>query len=212
MSGTNLGADRDRSSELSFGSDQFADLAKEILDKGRSLRFRARGLSMRPTIRDGDLLEIQPIAASAETGLAKTGFAETCFTETCFTETCFGHIHLGDILLYQYYGQTVNPDRNEGRQLLVHRVVRKKKVGDQPMLLIQGDAVLQPDGWVDPRQVLGRVSRIERAGSQPVSTTFRLDTAGMKVWAFCLALSFPMLKRIYARLKRLLLQIYHYRK
>jgi signal peptidase I len=47
--------------EIDINSDQFADLAGEILASGRTLHFRARGVSMRPCIQDGDLLEIQSI-------------------------------------------------------------------------------------------------------------------------------------------------------
>jgi signal peptidase len=46
--------------EIDLNSERFADLAGEILASGRALRFRARGVSMRPCIQDGDLLEIQP--------------------------------------------------------------------------------------------------------------------------------------------------------
>lgn len=42
---------------------QLIDLAAEILASGSSVHFRARGVSMRPIIRDGDLLEIAPLAA-----------------------------------------------------------------------------------------------------------------------------------------------------
>jgi signal peptidase I len=40
---------------------QFLAIAREILVSGHSLQFRARGGSMRPLIRDGDLLEIAPL-------------------------------------------------------------------------------------------------------------------------------------------------------
>ncbi|MCU0488759.1 MAG: S24/S26 family peptidase [Anaerolineales bacterium] len=42
---------------------QLIDLATEILASGASVHFRARGVSMRPIIRDGDLLEITPLAS-----------------------------------------------------------------------------------------------------------------------------------------------------
>ena len=38
----------------------FAELASEILGRGHSLRFRAHGQSMRPSIRDGDVLTAEP--------------------------------------------------------------------------------------------------------------------------------------------------------
>jgi len=47
-------------STLEMGQANFAALAGEILGGGSSLRFRARGASMQPFIRDGDILEVQP--------------------------------------------------------------------------------------------------------------------------------------------------------
>lgn len=47
--------------ELSVGSQEFETLAAEILARGCTLRFRARGVSMRPFIRDGDVVEVEPI-------------------------------------------------------------------------------------------------------------------------------------------------------
>ncbi len=40
--------------------DRFATLASELLSAGHGLRFRARGCSMRPWIRDGDLVTVVP--------------------------------------------------------------------------------------------------------------------------------------------------------
>jgi signal peptidase I len=43
----------------------FAELASEVLRAGKALRFEARGGSMQPLIRDGDVLLVEPVAASA---------------------------------------------------------------------------------------------------------------------------------------------------
>lgn len=43
------------------GGGDFYELSKDVLARGACLRFLARGGSMRPLIRDGDILEIQPI-------------------------------------------------------------------------------------------------------------------------------------------------------
>jgi len=42
---------------------QFADLSEEVLKQGNRLRFRVKGYSMYPAILDGDVLEIEPLAA-----------------------------------------------------------------------------------------------------------------------------------------------------
>ena len=43
-------------------SGDFLALAREILAAGHSLRFKARGHSMTPFVRDGDILTIAPVA------------------------------------------------------------------------------------------------------------------------------------------------------
>jgi len=42
-------------------SPEFLELSNEILRLGNRLRFRARGYSMYPFIRDGDILEVEPV-------------------------------------------------------------------------------------------------------------------------------------------------------
>jgi hypothetical protein len=47
--------------ELGLEGAEFAALATEILDRGKKLHFRARGVSMGPFIRHGDVVEIQAV-------------------------------------------------------------------------------------------------------------------------------------------------------
>jgi signal peptidase I len=42
-------------------SASFAELSAEVLRAGKTLRFRARGASMAPLVRDGDVLLVQPV-------------------------------------------------------------------------------------------------------------------------------------------------------
>ncbi len=46
--------------ELTLSRDDFGALSAAVLERGDSLRFRACGNSMRPFIRDGDLLLVRP--------------------------------------------------------------------------------------------------------------------------------------------------------
>ena len=46
---------------LNIDALNFESLARDILSEGNSLRFRARGGSMRPLIQDGDMLEVVPV-------------------------------------------------------------------------------------------------------------------------------------------------------
>jgi signal peptidase I len=40
---------------------EFAELSEALLREGRAVRFRASGISMRPFIREGDILTVKPI-------------------------------------------------------------------------------------------------------------------------------------------------------
>jgi signal peptidase I len=48
-----------------FGPQDFASLSSEVLGSGKRLRFRAKGGSMHPFIRNGDLLVVEPAGGSA---------------------------------------------------------------------------------------------------------------------------------------------------
>jgi signal peptidase I len=78
-------------------------------------------------------------------------------------------IRIGDIILC----------RTDPENLLVHRVIRKKKSESGICFLIQGDQVDQPDGWIPLEQVFGRLVSIERTGNQ-----FELDSNKMKILSF----------------------------
>jgi signal peptidase I len=47
----------------------FLGLSRDILEKGKSVRFQAKGWSMRPLIRDGDFILVSPV----ENSTIKTG-------------------------------------------------------------------------------------------------------------------------------------------
>jgi len=57
----------------------FANLVQEFIDTGNSFRFQARGRSMWPTIRDGELLHVKPIGK--------------------------GQLKLGEIVLFRHGGE-----------------------------------------------------------------------------------------------------------
>jgi len=54
---------------IECGDTDFYELTKDLLARGACLRFQARGGSMYPLIRDGDILEVQPI----EVGKVRVG-------------------------------------------------------------------------------------------------------------------------------------------
>jgi len=50
--------------ELPLAGDSLAGLMRAVLDKGRPFRFEARGTSMEPFVRDGDIVTVAPLTAS----------------------------------------------------------------------------------------------------------------------------------------------------
>jgi len=48
--------------ELPLSGDSLAGLMRAVLDKGKPFRFEARGTSMHPFIRDGDVVTVVPLA------------------------------------------------------------------------------------------------------------------------------------------------------
>ena len=108
---------------LSLSGAELAGLMEAVLARGVSFRFQAKGSSMSPLIRDGDILTVAPLGER--------------------------RARLGQVLA------VVQPSSGK---LLVHRVVARR----HDTVLIQGDAVSQPDGWVPAASVLGWVSRVER--------------------------------------------------
>jgi len=50
-----------RGGELPLAGDSLTDLLRAVLDKGRPFRFRARGWSMSPFIKDGDVVTVSPL-------------------------------------------------------------------------------------------------------------------------------------------------------
>jgi hypothetical protein len=48
--------------ELTLSGDSLAGLMRAVLDKGKAFRFEARGTSMHPFIRDGDVVTVVPLA------------------------------------------------------------------------------------------------------------------------------------------------------
>lgn len=55
--------------EVALPGEDLAALMRAVLDKGKAFRFEARGASMHPVIRDGDVVTVRPVAgAEARTG------------------------------------------------------------------------------------------------------------------------------------------------
>ena len=90
---------------------EFSELTKDILNRKAGLRFQARGRSMYPAIRDGDILNVEPIAIN--------------------------EIRLGDVLFYKSEDGSTAVHRlikrffREGRILLVIKGDANKDHGEE---------------------------------------------------------------------------------
>jgi signal peptidase I len=116
-------------------SAEFDTLAQAILDEGLTLRFRAKGMSMHPFVRNGDLLHVRAVPPD--------------------------QVHIGELVLF----------RTAGSKMAVHRVLRRKRLGERIAFVIKGDRVEQPDGIVPAENILGRVIARERNGVRIDLTT-----------------------------------------
>ena len=62
---------------IACSSPDFLGLSAEVLHLGKSLRFQARGHSMQPLVRDGDILLVKPLGER----LPRVGDVVLCVTE-----------------------------------------------------------------------------------------------------------------------------------
>jgi signal peptidase I len=91
----------------------------------------------------------------------------------------------GDVLAFRH------PERP---QMLVHRVLRKKK----KCYLIKGDNCFEADGWIPTENLLGIVTRVERQGK----TRFWPNRSEPRFWSIIYLFIYPVwppVRRIMAR-------------
>lgn len=112
----------------------FLDVSSELLARGYRVRFRAEGWSMHPTIRNGELITVAPVAPS--------------------------EVKRGDIILYRLYRLY---RRRRGviahRVVGIERTSR-----GAVCFVLRGDAADSCDAPVAADQVLGKVLAVDRAG------------------------------------------------
>ena len=132
-----------------------ANLAREVMRHGQSFRFRAQGISMRPFIRSGDLLTVQPLGGGESP-------------------------RLGDVILYQAEGDRLIAHRvvgGSGASLVARGRISGYRA-DETTLRVRGDRLWAPLERVRPAQLLGQVVAIERN-----ARLYRLTGAGQRVTA-----------------------------
>jgi signal peptidase I len=79
-----------RRGELSLSSQQLEKLMRGVLSKGACFRFRSKGFSMSPFIKDGDVLTIAPIKGAAP------GFGDV---------VVFTHPNTGKLIIHRVIGK-----------------------------------------------------------------------------------------------------------
>jgi signal peptidase I len=125
-------------------TDLFSLMIEETLDRGNSIRFRAPGDSMYPTICNGDLITVQPIKSS--------------------------DVIVGDIILYRHEsGITVHRvmrilKRSEKYSRSAPKGPPDRSSSETLQFYFRGDASPVLDNPVDAGQILGKIVSIERNG------------------------------------------------
>ncbi len=135
--------------ELLLSGPAQIDLMRAVLARGRSFRVRARGWSMTPFIRDGDVITIAPVRpphpdphATAHSPLSAANVTEV------------GKCDVGQVVAFV---------SALSQRLVVHRIIGRRESG----FLIHGDNLSGPVAEIiRPDDILGRVVRIERGGKR----------------------------------------------
>ena len=131
-----------RGAELHLSGPALVELMRAVLAKGASFRFCAKGWSMAPFIRDGDVITVAPPRDSNGAPSAHPASVPVP-TRSCFT------------------GQVVAFISPASGRLVVHRIVGRRGSS----FLVQGDSVRGAGIDVVGREdMLGRVVGIKRGG------------------------------------------------
>jgi len=116
--------------ELSLSSQQLEKLMRGVLSKGACFRFRSKGFSMSPFIKDGDVLTIAPMKGAAP------GFGDV---------VVFTHPNTGKLIIHRIIGKRAgsyltkgdNAPEGDGlisRAAILGRVSKVKRNGKNPFL------------------------------------------------------------------------------
>lgn len=114
----------------------FVDISTELLRHGYSVRFRAPGRSMHPTIKEGETITVVPVVPF--------------------------DVKRGDILLY-LVGRMVIAHRIVSIERKKSGVMtQSSKLSPHHLILLRGDASGTCDKPVEAHQVLGKVTSVKR--------------------------------------------------
>jgi len=125
-------------------NDLFSDMIEETLNRDHSIRFRAPGDSMYPTICDGDVVTVMPIDIAS--------------------------ITIGDIILYRHRsGVTAHRvmrilKRSEENSRSAPKDSQNRSLSETLEFVFRGDAAINDDAPVNSQQILGKLVSLERNG------------------------------------------------
>ncbi len=157
---------------LNLKRGDFASIAQEVLGRGRILRFKAKGGSMSPFIRNGDVLEVLPSK---------------------------GKINLGDIILYHssYGNSIIHRVIQRGKESIITKGDSVPS-SDQPIFSKQvlGRVVgVEKDGWcIRLDKPVGKLLNILLAIISPFSSLIYPSLKFIKPLSF---LMLPVLHRLF---------------
>lgn len=148
--------------EMPLSGPALLELMRTVVDKGKSFRFRARGWSMAPFIRDGDVITVSPL----KDGLPGTGEV------VAFIRPGSGSLVVHRVVarrnaqvLIQGDNGMENVDGLISREYLLARVTRVERKSRRVWLGLGPEryliAWLSASGWLTPvRNILASVRRL----------------------------------------------------
>jgi signal peptidase I len=164
--GSSLNTQHSKKSATDRPQHLFIDMSTELLRQGKNVRFRAPGLSMHPTIKEGEIITVVPISSF--------------------------DIKRGDILLYivgkkviAHRVVRIKREKNDSKSpsstnssthastpSLAHSSTHSstqasthsKELNPRHLFILRGDASLTCDDPVEAHQILGKVVSVEKNG------------------------------------------------
>ena len=127
-------APRTTAGEIGCDSAAFARLCADLLRAGVAVRFRARGMSMSPLVRDGDLLLVRPVAADdPRADKVRVGDVVLCVmpTERVLAHRVVARLKGPDGVRYRVQGdQVASPDGAIPATQIYGRVTAIERAGE----------------------------------------------------------------------------------
>jgi len=150
--------------ELALSGDVLTDLMRSVLAKGRPFRFRARGSSMSPFIKNGDVVTVSPLGGQE----LRTGEI-VAFVHPESGKAAVHRVVGGQPGLYSLKGDNaakpdgdLGPDRILGRVTLIERGGKGFRPGRTWRAALI--AVLSRSGWLGRSLRIWRHVKAPRAG------------------------------------------------